>query len=87
MAVSHLLRCPNTTWDNKIAFPELGIRPLYTVFHGEPDLGHENPVEPAFRIVLNNVETRISKNNSNFNKMKLEIKQVKLRSTLTPKRW
>ena len=71
-----MLRCPNPTWDNKIAFPELGIRPLYTVLHGEPDLGHENPVEPAFRIVLNNVETRISKTNSNFQNNETRISKT-----------
>ena len=68
MALSRLLRCPSTTWDNKMASAELGQIPFYTVFHGETDFGHENAVDPVFHIVLKQQmklgfqKKRISKN-------------------------
>lgn len=47
-------------WDNKMVFPKLGTRPFYTVFSSDADFGHENPVEPAVCIILNNFGTRTS---------------------------
>ena len=47
IAVSRLSRCPTTTWDNEMSFPELGTRPFYTVPHDEDEFGHDNTEEPA----------------------------------------
>ena len=52
------LRC------NKTSSPELGIRPIDSVVHGEADLGHEGCLESNMLLVLISLKLEVQKTNT-----------------------